>query len=138
MTLQTPDNTAPMEFYDPEAAVDRLITLYEDATGFLRKHFAAVLEQPPEGVRIRAFYPEVRFQTSSYARVDSRLSYGHVSSPGTYAATITRPDLFRNYLTQQIGLLISNHNQPVLIGPSETPIPIHFAITGDAAGDIPQ
>ncbi|MGP1667672.1 MAG: chorismate synthase, partial [Rhodanobacter sp.] len=42
---------------------------------------------------------------------DSRLSFGYVASPGTYSTTITRPDLFGNYLRQQIGLLIENTDQ---------------------------
>jgi AMP nucleosidase len=48
--------------------------------------------------------------------------------PGTYAATITRPDLFRSYLIQQIGLLMRNHGVPVIVGPSDTPMPVHFAV----------
>lgn len=136
--ILTPDAPTPEAFTDATAAVDRLTDLYAQATTFLRTHFERVLETPPEGTRIRAFYPEVSFRTSSYAQVDSRLSFGHVSSPGTFSATITRPDLFRNYLIQQIGLLIENHDQPVVIGPSDTPIPVHFALTGDSAASIPQ
>lgn len=136
--ILTPDALTPEAFTDATAAVDRLTDLYAQATTFLRDHFERVLEAPPEGTRIRAFYPEVSFRTSSYAQVDSRLSFGHVSSPGTFSATITRPDLFRNYLIQQIGLLIENHDQPVVIGSSETPIPVHFALQGDSAASIPQ
>ncbi|WP_370399548.1 AMP nucleosidase [Sulfitobacter sp. JB4-11] len=137
--IQTPDTPAAESFDDPTAAVDRLTALYSQATEFLRDAFAEALNDPPEDVRLRAFYPEVRFQTSSYAHVDSRLSFGHVSSPGKFAATITRPDLFRHYLIQQIGLLIENHGQPVIIGPSDTPIPVHFALAGEAAAAlIPQ
>jgi AMP nucleosidase len=58
--------------------------------------------------------------------------------PGTYAATVTRPDLFRAYLTQQIGLLIENHGQPVIIGRSSTPIPVHFAMATDTEVTVPQ
>jgi AMP nucleosidase len=61
-----------------------------------------------------------------------------VVEPGTYATTITRPDLFSNYLEQQIGLLIEHHDQPVAIGPSQTPMPIHFAVLGDEEIVIPQ
>jgi len=112
--------------------------LYAQAVEFLREQFLISMEVAPPDTRIRAFYPEVRFTTSSFAQVDTRLSFGHVAGPGTYAATITRPDLFRNYLIQQIGLLIENHNQPVIIGPSDTPIPVHFAMTGDAAVTVPK
>ena len=136
--ILTPDAPPPEAFTDATAAVDRLTDLYMQATGFLREKFQSVLETAPQGTRIRAFYPEVSFRTSSYAQVDSRLSFGHVSSPGTFSATITRPDLFRNYLIQQIGLLLENHDQPVFIGPSDTPIPVHFAVTGDNAASIPQ
>jgi AMP nucleosidase len=89
-------------------------------------------------VRIRAFYPEVRLTTSSYAQVDTRLSFGHVSAPGTHATTITRPDLFRSYLTQQIGLLIRNHGRPVTIGPSTTPVPVHFAVAANSNMTVPH
>ncbi len=138
MRILTPDAPKPQEFIDATDAVDHLTALYDAATTFLRDHFSDVLQTPLTETRIRAFYPEVRFRTSSYAQVDSRLSFGHVSSPGTFAATITRPDLFRSYLIQQIGLLIENHGQPVIVGPSETPIPVHFAVTGDSAASIPQ
>jgi len=70
--------------------------------------------------------------------VDSRLSFGHVSSPGTFSATITRPELFKHYLTQQIRLLIENHGQPVTIAVSDTPIPVHFAVSNDDSVTIPQ
>jgi len=137
-TILTPDAPHAESFRDATAAVDRLTELYTQATTFLRDSFTAAMETTPGASRIRAFYPEVRFTTSSYAQVDTRLAFGHVSSPGTFAATITRPDLFRHYLIQQIGLLIENHDQPVVIGPSETPIPVHFAVTSDNTMNIPQ
>tara|TARA_R110002110_G_scaffold18457_53_gene77497 strand:- start:220 stop:1680 length:1461 start_codon:yes stop_codon:yes gene_type:complete len=138
MRLNTPDTPKAEKFMDAVAAVDRLTALYDQATAFLRESFEAITGAAQDGVRIRAYYPEVRFTTSSHAHVDSRLSFGHVSSPGTFAATITRPDLFRNYLIQQIGLLIENHGQPVVIGTSDTPIPIHFAVTPETAVNLPQ
>ncbi|MEM6303996.1 MAG: AMP nucleosidase, partial [Pseudomonadota bacterium] len=136
--IHTPDTPHALSFEDATAAVDQLQKLYTQATTFLRERFAEAMASPPEGTRIRAFYPEVRITTSSFASVDTRLSFGHVSAPGTYAATVTRPDLFRNYLIQQIGLLIKNHNQPVVVGVSETPIPIHFAVSADESVNVPQ
>ena len=137
-TILTPDTPNPESFRDATAAVDRLTELYQQATPFLHDAFAKAMETSAPDARVRAFYPELRFRTSSYAHVDTRLSFGHVSSPGTFAATITRPDLFRNYLIQQIGLLIENHDQPVIVGPSTTPIPVHFAMSGDNALNVPQ
>ena len=126
-------------FTDAAKAVDRLEELYKAATDFLCDAFTkSMVAGKAPSQRIRAFYPEIRFTTSSYAQADSRLSYGHVSTPGTYATTVTRPDLFRNYLIQQITLLIKNHGQPVIIGSSETPIPVHFAVTSRPDLTVPQ
>ena len=69
--------------------------------------------------------------TATHARLDSRLSYGFVAGPGVYETTVTRPDLFRAYLTEQIKLLIENHGVPVEIGESSEPIPVHFAYRRD-------
>jgi AMP nucleosidase len=134
----TPNAPQAEAFTDATAAVDRLTELYTQAVDFLRVEFAEAMATAPPTTRIRAFYPEIRFTTTSYARVDTRLSFGHVSGPGSYASTVTRPDLFRNYLIQQIGLLIENHGQPVIIGTSETPIPVHFAMINDAGMTVPQ
>ncbi|WP_245729500.1 AMP nucleosidase [Salinihabitans flavidus] len=129
---------APEAFTDAGAAVDRLEELYTLATRFLREAFRHAMEKSPGEVRVRAFYPEIRIKTTSYAQIDTRLSFGHVSEPGTHAATITRPDLFRSYLKQQIGLLLHNHQVPVTIGVSGTPIPVHFAVGNDDAITVPQ
>ena len=136
--IQTAPTPKPEKFTDAKQAVDRLEQLYAEATQFLSHHFTKALEQGAPRCRIRAFYPEVRVSTSTFAQVDTRLSFGHVSSPGAFAATITRPDLFRNYLRQQIGLLIENHGQPVWVGPSSTPIPVHFAVASDPNVTVPQ
>ena len=138
MKIFAPDTCPHGTFRDPKDAVARLITLYDEAVDFLCHQFmSAMRDGAPEG-RIRAFYPEIRFTTSSYAQVDTRLSFGHVSTPGTYATTVTRPDLFANYLIQQIGLLITNHDQPVEIGYSNTPMPVHFAVANRPDITVPQ
>jgi AMP nucleosidase len=114
-------------FHDAEAAYERLELIYDLHTAFIRERFAALLRYGRLDGHVRATYPEVRIETSSFANVDSRLSYGHVAGPGVYAATITQPRLFRSYLTEQIRLLIRNHGRAVEVGPSNVPIPLHFA-----------
>ena len=134
----TPRTHGPEGFTDAKAAVERLCQLYNASTEFLCAGFREVIANGANGNRYRAFYPEIRITTTSYAQIDSRLSFGHVAEPGTFLATITRPDLFRNYLEQQIGLLIDNHGVPVVIGPSATPIPVHFAVAADSSIVVPQ
>ena len=116
LTTQTPEMCDPEQFTDAAAAVARLEALYEEATAFLLGKFNETLSSQRASARFRAFYPEVRITVPSHVKGDSRISFGHVPIPGTYAATITRPDLFRNYLTQQLGLLIKNHGVPVQVG----------------------
>ncbi|MEQ8696452.1 AMP nucleosidase [Bauldia litoralis] len=126
-SLITPKRIARKRFDDAEAAVARLEQIYERHTAFLREQFARMLANGSPGGRVRATYPEVRIETTTFAQIDSRLSYGHVAGPGVYATTITRPDLFREYLVEQLRLLLRNHNVKLEVGPSAEAIPLHFA-----------
>jgi AMP nucleosidase len=127
----TPPRIAAQAFTDAPSAVDRLEQIYTRNTEFLRDRFEAYGRGQTFGGRVRACYPFVRITTETHAPVDSRLSYGFVAGPGVYETTVTRPDLFRAYLTEQIGLLIKNHGVPIEIGVSDEPIPIHFAYRRD-------
>lgn len=138
MTYLTPDAGPSKSFLNAKDAVAQLQALYTQSIEFLRTAFHTTMSEGPTGQKYRAYYPEIRFITESYAVVDSRLSFGHVSAPGTYVATVTQPDLFANYLEQQISLLIENHDVAVHIGPSQTPIPVHFAMMNYAAATVPN
>lgn len=129
--MQTPPPITTKSFTDAAAAVARLEEIYERNTKFLRERFEAYVNGEPVTARVRAYYPFVRVTTSTHARLDSRLSYGFVARPGVHETSVTRPDLFRTYLTEQIGLLIQNHGVPVEIGESSEPIPVHFAYRRD-------
>ena len=130
-TILSPKPIAPELFTDAAAAVAHLEELYERNTEFLRNLFEAYGKSEGTVARVRATYPFVRVTATSYAPLDSRLSYGFVAGPGVHETTVTRPNLFRAYLTEQIGLLIENHGVAVEIGESEEPIPIHFAYRRD-------
>ncbi|MFT4715178.1 MAG: AMP nucleosidase [Paracoccaceae bacterium] len=132
LPLITPPAWEVENFETAQAAVDRLKLLYFEATDFLTAKFKSVLDGHKPDARYRAYYPEICITTVSFAKVDSRLAFGHVAEPGTYSTTITRPDLFESYLIQQISLLMENHGVNVQIGPSTTPIPVHFALQDDA------
>ena len=118
-------------FTDAAEAVARLEEIYERNTAFLRARFEDYLAGRPPAARARATYPYVRVTIGTHTRLDSRLAYGFVAGPGTYETTITRPDLFRRYLLEQIGLLLKNHDVPVEIGESDEAIPVHFAYKRD-------
>ena len=131
--IVTPKAPEPEAFTDAGEAVARLQELYKQAIEFLAAHFEKARQSGTQAQHFRAYYPEIRLTCQTYSTVDSRLSFGHVAGPGTYAITVTRPDLFANYLRQQISLLLENHQAPVIIGPSKTPIPIHFALMNNKA-----
>ena len=133
-----PDLGPARMFHDPEAAVEALIGLYDGAVRHLNTHFARAIAGDLPARRVRAFYPEIRIETTSYAKIDSRLSFGHIPEPGVHMATITRPRLFANYLRQQLRLVIGNHGVPVRIGVSDTPMPVHFAVANDPEIEVPH
>ncbi|UWU83976.1 AMP nucleosidase [Bradyrhizobium yuanmingense] len=129
--MQSPPSIPTASFSDASLAVARLEEIYERNAKFLRDRFEAYVGGEAITMRVRAYYPFVRITTATHARLDSRLAYGFVAGPGVHETSVTRPDLFRSYFTEQIGLLIQNHGVPVEIGESAEPIPIHFAYRRD-------
>ncbi len=125
-----PHNQERKSFDDAKAAVAHLIALYDGSKKFLGERFVEFADGKLKA-RARAMYPEIEIVVTSHVRGDSRLSFGHVPHPGHFATTVTRPDLFSNYLEKQIKLLLDSHQVPIVIGPSETPIPIHFAMPSE-------
>ena len=138
LPVESPEAPGRRQFTDAGAAVAQLQDLYAQSTGFLLDRFTKALEGDKPAARYRAYYPELRLTVPTHPSVDSRLSFGHVVAPGSYSATVTRPDLFGNYLREQIGLLIRNHGVPVTVGVSDTPMPVHFAVAAQSDLAVPQ
>jgi AMP nucleosidase len=126
-SVVSPEPVGRKSFTDAAEAVVALQVLYDRNTKFLRDSFSALARGADPNRRYRAFYPEVGVTTSSYSQVDSRQAYGHMPTPGNFTTTITRPDLFESYLTDQLRIIMRNHGVPVVVSESHTPIPLHFA-----------
>jgi len=124
--ITSPEPYPRQTFTDAKKAVKALRDLYARNTEYLRTAFAGLDGSDPHQ-RFRAYYPEVGVTISSYSQVDSRQAYGHMPSPGHFSTTITRPDLFDTYLTEQLQIIMRNHGVPVVVSESDTPIPLHFA-----------
>jgi len=123
-------HVAPRMFDDPSAALAQVRAIYDDSIRFLRESLQRFVEGETPTERVRACYPYVRVQTETVARADSRLSYGFVAGPGAFETTLTRPDLFEGYYTEQFRLLLKNHGQQQMqieVGLSSQPIPVHFS-----------
>ena len=114
-------------FTDARKALGYVRELYEANTGYLRDHFQKLASGAVEPERVSACYPYVAITTVKPTQIDTRLAYGFVSGPGRYSATLTRPDLFEDYYIKQFELLLNNHQVPLEVGVSSSPIPIHFA-----------
>jgi AMP nucleosidase len=127
LSFISPSAAEPKVCHDAVEAVDALTALYERNTQFLIDAFDSLAKGAAVTGRYRACYPQVSIETTSFGHADSRLSYGHVAAPGIYTTTITRPVLFRDYLIEQLDLLMRNHSVPITVSESTTPIPLHFA-----------
>lgn len=114
-------------FNDPDSAWQRVDEIYRINTQELRTSFAAYQQGEDVTERVRACYPYVQTRTTTAAKVDTRLSYGYLAGPGVHGTTLTRPDLFKDYLREQFRLLLRNHDAPLEIGISDTPIPLQFS-----------
>ncbi|TWB13786.1 AMP nucleosidase [Nitrospirillum bahiense] len=126
-------------FTDADAAFTHVLTLYNDAVGYLRARFQDYARGESFTGRVRRFYPFVQVTVDHEPRVDSRLAYGFVSGPGTYRTTLTRPDLYAHYYRHQFQQLLRNHTTSIEVGVSDMPIPIQFAFPEGmhVEGDLP-
>ena len=118
-------------FLDAEKAVEAITEIYKGQVELLCQGFDDFTAGKMPKSKIRGFYPYLKISVSNKSRIDSRLSFGFVSKPGVYQTTLTRPDIFKYYYQKQISLLVKNHDVPVEVGLSDTPIPIHFALGED-------
>lgn len=118
----------PKKFKDPDQAFEYVRTIYDANTQYLRKSFDKYCLADKNIQKLRAYYPYIKITTKAAKRGDSRFSYGFAPKPGTYMTTLTHPDFFDLYYKEQFRLLIKNHDVPLEIGTSTTPIPLHFAL----------
>ena len=128
----SPPFFAPQRFDNPEAALARVREIYDASVHHLRDALRQFVGGTDFADHVRACYPFARVRTDTVVRADSRLSYGFVAGPGSFETTLTRPDLFASYYTEQFRLLLKNHAMPIEVGTSAQPIPVHFTM---AEGD---
>lgn len=126
-------NTQPMT---AEAALDRLETLYNQSVGNLRGAVRAFVEtgaRPDAAERADGLfaYPELRvlWDGDRTQALEPR-AYARLAHRGTYSTTITRPELFRAYLTEQLSLLEREYGATFDVGLSRQEIPFPYVTDG--------
>src|SRR5580698_472561 len=116
------------------AVVARLTEHYNKSIDTLRGALKAFMETgqaPDPALRSRgAFtYPRLRLTyrpTSAPPRLAR--SFARFSQPGVYATTITRPELFADYLTQQLTLLMTDFEVEAEVVRSNQEIPFPYVL----------
>ena len=129
------DVYTPRLHHDADAALAHVRAIYDAGVARLHAGVDALLAGNPPPVALRACYPRVRLSSDSGVPPDSRLSYGFVSTPGLYEATLTRPELYADYYREQFALLLHSHGQALEVGVSETPIALAFSFADHAPVD---
>ncbi|MDB5455038.1 MAG: nucleosidase [Caulobacter sp.] len=124
------------------AVVERLNEEYERAVGALRTALRAYLENgvrpDPQSRFDGTFaYPELRLVYDPEA-LPPKLAraYARLSRPGVYATTVTRPNQFRDYLVEQLSLLMDDYQVEIEIDRSRQEIPYPYVL--DASIDLNQ
>ncbi|HSV03011.1 MAG TPA: AMP nucleosidase [Phenylobacterium sp.] len=119
---------------------DRLEAEYRRSVEALRIALRAFLaEGTPPDPKLRAeaafSYPELRLHWPAgraYPRIGR--AFARIGLPGHYSVTVTRPDLFRDYLVEQLSLIQRDFEVEIEVGRSAQEIP--FAYVLDGAADI--
>jgi len=117
-------------------AVDRLVKLYDNSVNALRDELKAYLEGGPPPSEAERFagafcYPVLRitYQPDGAVPPVSR-AFGKFSEAGVYEQTITHPEQFRRYLTEQIELLSDQYPVKIQTGLSTLEIPFSYVLDG--------
>jgi AMP nucleosidase len=128
-----------MEMNEKEQAarlVDELAEIHERSVENLRTGLKRFLEGgPPPGAEERAAglfaYPELVLDWGADDGVP-RLSraFARLNTPGRYAVTITHPNWFRRYLTEQISLLLRDYDATLSVRRSSVEIPFPYVLDG--------
>ncbi|WP_119270276.1 AMP nucleosidase [Taklimakanibacter deserti] len=137
--MNRPENLATTDSLTPEAAVERLIALHEEAVEALRQaleRFFAKGLPPSSKERARFRYPELRLvYGSGQAQPSLSRAYAKFESPGIYATTITQPRAFRHYLIEQLELLVADYPTTIEVSRSDEDIPYPYVLDkGDELG----
>lgn len=119
-----------------QAALDRLETHYNQSVANLRdavRAFIATGEITSTDARAGGLFTYPQLSVSWFGeRLDIQpiRAFARLSRPGVYSTTVTRPDLFRPYLEEQLTLLEQDYGATFEVGPSDQEIPFPYVLDG--------
>ena len=117
-----------------EEIIAELTRLYDEAVNALKaaiEAFALDGTKPDKKARANGCfaYPEIRLTYRGEGTIPTPVrSFGRLVGAGAYATTVTRPQLFADYLAEQIDLLIADYGVTVEVGRSSQEIPFPYVL----------
>ena len=130
------DHEISQPLLDAKTAIERLHKIYNQAVSALRRALNLYLEtgeRPDPEQRILGLfcYPVLKVVWTAETP-PPRLSraFARLNRPGVYVTTITRPDVFDAYLTEQLGLLERDYGAGFIVEASSLEIPYPFVLDG--------
>lgn len=82
-------------------------------------------------------YPELVIHYHGVEREHAAsLAFGRLEKPGTYSISLTRPEMFRDYLESQIDLLVEQYELEMLVRPGSQEIPFPYVLDGLDLGNV--
>lgn len=120
----------------PQAALDRLETLYNQSVANLRnavKRFLETGERADPEARAAGLFAYPRLTVSWFGDRPQDLetrAFARLSRTGVYTTTVTRPDLYRDYLLEQLTLLANEYGAAITVEPSDQEIPFPYVLDG--------
>jgi AMP nucleosidase len=125
-----------------DTALNRIETLYDRSVESLRADILAFaqhgdLPQPARRIDGSYAYPELvmRF-AGAEGPTDRSRAFGRLNAVGTYATTVTRPALFRDYLAEQLRLIARNYPVEIEVRTSRQEIPFPYVLDGEAGAEL--
>jgi AMP nucleosidase len=105
-------------------------TLRDDVIAFGRD---GTVPDPAKRTNGSYAYPQITLRYNGIgAPRDRSRAFGRLEAPGSYTTTITRPDLFAHYLTEQLELIASEYEVEVSVTRSRQEIPFPYVLDGEA------
>jgi AMP nucleosidase len=116
----------------PQAAVERLIELHADATASLKSCLAryfATKEAPSASERRSFCYPLLKVHCEEQGVMPSfPRAFAKFQGPGTYVTTVTQPEFFKRYITEQLTYLVQDYAASIEVSLSEQEIPYPYVL----------
>ncbi|XUU60190.1 AMP nucleosidase [Erythrobacter sp. HA6-11] len=118
--------------------LEQLQQVYDEAVTTLRKDVIAFGRDgtvPPQRKREDGSYayPELKLHYSGKSDIKDRSrAFGRLEAPGTFTTTITRPDLYARFLTEQLALIEDEYEVELEVSKSRQEIPFPYVLDGEA------